>query len=583
MFIKILNRTLIILFALPAILNSYPTQGNSCYPRKPVDNQAVYLGSEKFPVHGDGIRDDSEALQNAIDEVEQNGKFGIVFIPEGIYRITKTIYIWKGIRLIGYGAKRPVILLEKNTPGFNGDSIKYMIHFTSWKPREGQPIRDANPGTFYSALSNVNFEIRHGNKGAVAVRSHFAQHCFLAHIDFHIGDGRAGVDEVGNEIEDCRFFGGDFGITTTKPSPSWPFLLIDSYFEDQRVAAIETEEGGMTLVRNHFKNVPQAIVVRPDRAEELFMEDCRFEKITQPAIVISDEYNARSQYNFKNLVCINVPVLAKFRKSGKTIPGEGKIYQVKDFSHGNQISDLDEIPKIDTKTDIKPLKKAPSRPASDIPALPPQDSWVNIVDLGAVGDDSTDNTQIILQAIEKHPTIYFPSGRYRVSETIRLKSNTTLIGLSPITTQLVLKDRTPGFHGPGSPKALLEAPPGGANIVTGIGLDGGGINDRAVAAKWMAGKNSMMNDVKFFGGHGTYDTAGNYLRIYNNNRTADSDRNRKWDSQYWSLWITGGGGTFKDIWTASPFAQAGIYISNTTTEGRIYAMSVEHHVRHEVS
>ena len=44
----------------------------------------------------------------------------------------------------------------------------------------------------------------------------------------------------------------------------------------------------------------------------------------------------------------------------------------------------------------------------------------------------------------------------------------------------------------------------------------------------------------------------------------------------------GGGGTFANIWTPSTFAQAGMYISNTSTEGRVYELSSEHHVRNEV-
>ena len=44
----------------------------------------------------------------------------------------------------------------------------------------------------------------------------------------------------------------------------------------------------------------------------------------------------------------------------------------------------------------------------------------------------------------------------------------------------------------------------------------------------------------------------------------------------------GGGGTFFDIWTPSTFAQAGMLVSNTSTSGRVYQMSSEHHVRHEV-
>jgi hypothetical protein len=82
-----------------------------------------------------------------------------------------------------------------------------------------------------------------------------------------------------------------------------------------------------------------------------------------------------------------------------------------------------------------------------------------------------------------------------LTDTLVLRPDTVLIGLSPIATQLVLSDSTPAFQGVGGPKALLEAPQGGSNIVTGIGLDIGGINPRAVAARWLAGDRSLRNDV----------------------------------------------------------------------------------------
>ena len=93
----------------------------------------------------------------------------------------------------------------------------------------------------------------------------------------------------------------------------------------------------------------------------------------------------------------------------------------------------------------------------------------------------------------------------------------------------------------------------------------------------------MMNDVRLLGGHGTNNLDGTRANPYNNNRTADPDANRRWDSQYPSLWVTdGGGGTFFDVWTPSSFASAGLLVSDTTTEGRVYQMSSEHHVRYEV-
>ena len=175
-----------------------------------------------------------------------------------------------------------------------------------------------------------------------------------------------------------------------------------------------------------------------------------------------------------------------------------------------------------------------------------------------------------------------------MTDTIALRPDTVLIGLHPSVTRILLADSTPAFQGVGNPKPLLETPKDGTNIVTGIGLYTNGINPRAVAAKWMAGSHSMMNDVRFLGGHGTIDPNASaadaskaWREIYNNTHTADANLNRRWDGQYSSLWITGGG-TFAGIWTPSTFAQAGLYISNTSTSGRVYELSSEHHVRNEV-
>jgi sugar lactone lactonase YvrE len=571
------------LICLVIILLVQSSNGASFYPVRPDDPEAVYLTAKDFPVIADGKGDDSDALQQAINKVEEKSRYGIVFIPEGRYRLGKTVFVWAGIRLIGYGSQRPVFVLGENTPGYQTGDEKYMIHFASNRPRNGIAIRDANPGTFYSAISNINFEIQDGNPAAIAIRSHFAQHCYLAHIDFRIGNGKAGVEKVGNEMDDCHFFGGDYGIITTKPSPSWPFLMIDTSFEGQRKAAVQTEEGGMTLIRNQFKNVPTAVLVNPDRAEELYLADSRFEDINGPAILISDENNARSQTNLVNVVCQRVPVLAAFRNSDKKIIAPGPIYHVKDFSHGLHIDDIGDIPEIKTTFELETLRTLPGPVASDIPGLPSMDTWANLKLSGAKGDGIADDTENLKTAIANHSTIYLPAGRYRITETITLKSNTVLVGFNPIATQIILSDKTPAFQGAEAPKAMLEAPKGGTNIISGIGIDTGGINNRAVAVKWMAGANSMMNDVRFLGGHGTYNPDGSRIQTYNDNRTGDGNPERKWDSQYWSIWVTdGGGGTFKDIWTPSPYAQGGIYISNTSTQGRIYAMSIEHHVRNEI-
>ncbi len=580
-----------------------PLAGASYYPVRLDDPSAVYLTAKKFSVRGDGIADDSDAIQSAIDQVQATRGQGIVFIPEGRYRISRTIYVWPGVRVIGYGAHRPVFVLGENTPGFQ-HGIGYMVLFAGGRPdplhaaraghrrrprvaMEGtvplnKEVPDANPGTFYSAMSNIDFEIRDGNPAAVGIRFHVAQHCFLTHMDFHIGSGLAALHDIGNEAEDLHFYGGQYGIMTRKPSPGWQFTLLDSTFEGQRVAAIKEHEAGLTLIHDEFRNVPAAISIDPGYAEELWVKDSRFENISGPAVTISNEKNPKTEINLEGILCDHVPVFAVLRESGRKISGPGAIYRVTVFSHGLTIPDLGQPAKIQTSFQSAALTTLPPRGPSVIPDLPARDTWVNLRSLGVKGDGVTDDTAAIQKAIEEHPTLYIPSGRYVVSDTIRLKPNTVLIGLHPSTTQFDILDSTPGFQGPGAPKPLLETPQGGTNIVTGIGLYTNGINSRAVGAMWMAGKDSLMDDVRFLGGHGTNNADGTRINPYNSTHTADPDPRRRWDSQYPSLWITnGGGGTFADIWTPDTFAQAGLYISNTSTEGHVYELSSEHHVRNE--
>ena len=566
----------------------------SFYSQKPDDPAAVYFTPQNFDITNDGKSDISIQLQNAINKLKTDRNFGILFIPEGSYIISKTIYIPASIRLIGYGKSRPLIILKKNSPGFQTENSEdkgkasYMFWFTSNIVENGKEVRDASAGTFYSALSNIDLKMEDGNPAAVALRTHFAQHSFISHCDIHTGKGKAGLFDIGNMIEDVKFFGGDYGIYTTKASPGWQFMMIDTYFEGQRKTAIKTHEAGFTIVRMNVKNVPSVILVDQNYWDKLYLEDCTFENITGPAIEVSNEGNAHMQVNLRNLICKNVPVLVHYPKLNTSTVSPSEIYNVKRFIYGLQMNDLDSAALIKTTYETDILKALPAGPSSDIPELPDMSTWVNLRTVGAKGDGVTDDTKAIQTAIDQFPNIYVPQGSYRVSATLKLKPATMLIGFHPLATNFTLIENSPAFGSFGSPVALIEAPEGGTNIITGIGLYTAQNNYRAVACKWMAGERSMINDVKFIGGHGTMTPGPEVPWKWEENKlsqgqSASAIYEQAWDTQYWSLWVTNnGGGIFKNIWTASTFAISGFYGSNTTTRGRIYAMSVEHHVRNEV-
>jgi len=565
------------LLLVSAALSADVSFGASFYTTRLDDPSAVYLTKEEFSVHGDGIGDDSAALQQAIDKVASSTGAGVLFVPEGTYRLTKTMYVWPGVRLIGYGRNRPVFRLPANTPGFQEGSGKYLLFFSGGRGRgQGDLPQDGNPGTFYSAMSNIDIEIGPGNPAAIGIRFHVAQHCYLSHIHFRLGSALAGLEDIGNEIEDLHFQGGQYGIMTRRSAPGWPILVMDCTFDGQTQAAIRCDEAGLVLIRPVFKNVPTAMSIVPDKPDELWISDARLENISGPALVISNEHNARTQINLQNVACRDVPVLAKFRDSGKTITGPGTAYLVEQFSHGLHIAGLGAERRIRTSLTAHEAATLPELAKSDIPALPDSADWVNVRTLGVTGDGKTDDTAAFQDAINKHKTLYLPMGWYCVSDTLKLSPDTVIIGLNPSNTVISLPDKTPAFEGTGQPKAVIEAPRGGTNVLSGFGVYTGAINPRAVGIKWMAGANSMINDVRLHGGHGT--------RIPNDRSGFGRLGNREaWNSQHASLWVTnGGGGTFKDIWTPSPYASAGMEISNTTTSGRVYAISIEHHVCSEM-
>jgi hypothetical protein len=561
----------------------------SAYQTMPDDPRAV-----KVKAVGDGRADDSAAIQEALNAAANKGEGGVVFLPSGRYRITRSLLVPLAVRLYGVGPTRPVLVLGANTPGFQ-KGVANMVVFTGGDQYTvgkvpvpvksavpySENVRDANSSTFYSAMSNVDIEIGDGNPAAAAVRLRTAQHSYLSHMDFHIGSGLAGVYMVGNESFDLKFYGGRYGILTEKTSPAWQYTLMDSTFEGQREAAIRGHEAGLTLINTSIRNTPVGIEISRGYGDWLWGKDVRFENVSKAAVVISNEDNVYTQVGFDNAVAKNTPVFARFRDSGKTVPGYGASYRISEFNYGLTLPGLGNTGKFATNVKGEALKALPAQRAPVMRALPATSQWASVRDFGAVGDGVTDDTAAVQKAIDSKRVVYLPQGFYMVQDTIRLKPDTVLIGLHPGVTQLLLPNGAPAYAGADGPKALLESARGGGAIVTGFGLATGEVNPRATALLWKAGADSLVDDIRIQGGHGTRLYDGKRRDPYQ--KSTGFDPTLHWDRQYPSIWVTdGGGGTFVACWTPSTFAQAGFYVSNTKTPGKVYELSAEHHIRAEI-
>ncbi|MEJ2108472.1 MAG: glycosyl hydrolase family 28-related protein, partial [Acidobacteriota bacterium] len=553
-----MKRIWICVFTLLTAYGVSVLRADSFFPQSPEDPQAVYLTKDQIDVYADGIGDDAEALQEAIDRVQEKTRVGVVFIPEGRYRLGKTVFVWQGIRLIGYGRTRPVFVLGESTPGFQDGTGKYMVHFADYRPRQGMPFSDGSEFTFYSGINNIDFEIQDGNPAATAIRFHVAQHSSLQNMDFHIGSARAAVEDIGNQISDVRIYDGRYGIITKRTAPVWPFLLMDSSFEGQREAAIHTMEAGFTMVRVRFAHVPVAIQIAPGEVEQLYGRDLQMEDIRSVAFKHGNALNLHSEVTLTNVACTDVP---NFYQGDESIAAPSKHYRVDRFSIGLDIGDDGREQGIVLSHEEHSLSQPVPEPVSDIPELPPVSEWVSVRDLGAKGDGKTDDTAALRAAIESNPVLFFPGGTYRVTASLELNPDTVLIGLNPGSTTIERADKTPSFAGEGDAIGVLVAPKGGRNIVRSISVRPGVENPRAAGLVWMAGIGSMLDDVSFPGsGFGAQYS----------------------DTQGPDLWVKdGGGGIFRGNWPHGTIASIGLLVENTSTPGKIYQMSVEHHMRLE--
>jgi hypothetical protein len=128
---------------------------------------------------------------------------------------------------------------------------------------------------------------------------------------------------------------------------------------------------------------------------------------------------------------------------------------------------------------------------------------------------------------------------------------------------------------------ILETPAGGDNILSGLGLFTGRVNPRAAALLWRSARAAWSRTSRSWAAAARRPpTASRSIR--SRARSGDPVADGRWDAQYPSIWVTdGGGGTFADVWSPNTFAQAGFTITNTSTPGHIYQVSVEHHARNE--
>lgn len=173
----------------------------------------------QFGAKGNGVADDSDALQNAINagnsfagrttnSLGTTGQPAVIYLPQGTYILSKPIQLYVGTVIVGDAIKPPTIKASAN---FNG---RFMIY--------GKDPHQGSTTNFYIGIKNVVIDSTSVNKDTPLTLLDWSvsQGTQLTNVVFNMplnSLGHVGVampeQGSGTEINDCSFRGGAVGLS----------------------------------------------------------------------------------------------------------------------------------------------------------------------------------------------------------------------------------------------------------------------------------------------------------------------------------------------------------------------------------
>jgi glucan 1,3-beta-glucosidase len=198
-------------------------------------NWTVFRNVKEFGAKGDGVTDDTAAIQAAISTGDSTGlrdspQFGttgqpaMVYFPSGTYLIKSTIRSAIGTVLMGDPTDRPTIKAASNFTG------AYLV--------VGRGNRYAGLVGFYYGVKNLVLDSTGvPNRSITLLDWGVSQNNLLSNVKFNMTPGAAGhvgiaMPQICSSLimNDLQFYGGDTGVLVTSTQYHLKSLFFDGQF-----------------------------------------------------------------------------------------------------------------------------------------------------------------------------------------------------------------------------------------------------------------------------------------------------------------------------------------------------------------
>ena len=418
-----------------------------------------------FSADPTGKVDSTKALQSAINYARNHQL--VCFFPEGIYRISDTLTCVQKLYRLASGklvsgrsfpcvlvgsrkGKRPVIYLAPNSRGFNSSNHpKYVIHF--WARNKKNPKKPQPNISFNQIMVNIDITIGEGNSGAVAVRHRAAQGSGIQDCTIDATHGLTGIEGgagSGGSFTGIKVIGGKFGLDLRQTQPA-PTIAGITLIDQSENAILYRGRQALSAVGIKIQTSVKGPVVKglsakwnPHEGQMCFIDsEIIFKKTNGVA------FSAARNLYLKNVYIKNA-LFAVSNPDGSEVAGkESGWLHIKEYAHGTN------TPKFKGYFYKAPVYIDGKRSQSDVLTVdetlgPPKDLqskhlWntpfpsmesAGIVNIkmppyNAKGDGKADDTAALQKAIDENEIIFLPKGYYSITSTLKLKSNTKLIGV----------------------------------------------------------------------------------------------------------------------------------------------------------
>ena len=371
-----------------------------------------------FGAKGDGVTDDTQALEKAIAAAGPNR---MLYLPDGVYLVSRTLVTRKEngdwivfLTIQGQSTTGTVIKLKDNSPAFQD-------------PKKPQPIVQTREGNmaFRYRFSHFTLDTGQGNPGATGIAFISCNLGSLMHVHVRSGDaqgkGAVGIDCTGSNpglslVKHVKVTGFNVGIDFGNIYPGMAFEHVT--LEGQHEVGFRAGGTNGAAIRGLIsRNAVPALVI--DNEAQVVLSDSDLQGQGKNAAIVN-----QGQLLIRNTNIQGYAQTLEGRAGQRSLP----------------IGLVDEYASHPAVSLFPSTGRSLQLPVAETPGLPwDADNnfaqWVNVQKYGAKGDGKADDTQAIQAALDaasgqNKSTVYFPQGNYKISRTLTVSGSVRrLVGM----------------------------------------------------------------------------------------------------------------------------------------------------------